>query len=158
MPDPQDQPDAEPGAAAQSPEPGPAPAAPPPPAKKAPGDAAKPAKKAPVKATKKTPAKKAAKKAPAKKAAKAPQAELSAPKPVPAIAPPADTNGSRQPGVGAKEAAAHAKSTVDTASNPVGPSAPATGGPSPVAVLVASTLGLLALLVLRQLLRRAAGR
>ena len=155
MADPQDRPDSEPDGAST------------PPAKKPPAKAVKktakaPAKKAPAK---KAPAKKApAKKAPAKKAPakKAPAKKAPAKSPEPAPAKPADqplglqqrieTNGQLD---AAKDAAAHAKSTVEAANNPVSgdayPPAPRT---SPVPLVVALALSLLAILLVRQLRRR----
>ncbi|MCV7076212.1 nucleoid-structuring protein H-NS [Mycobacterium szulgai] len=143
MADPQDRPDSEPEGA------------PPPPAKKAPAKkAAKaPAKKAPAKKApaKKTPAKKApAKKAPAKAAEPAPPKLADE---VLGVAHRAETNG--QLAAAAKDAAAQAKSTVDHANNPL-PRETSAPSPlqSPVPVLVAITLSLLALLLVRQLRRR----
>jgi hypothetical protein len=173
MADPQDQPDDTPDTAPEhTPGAAPTPPAPPaPPANTAPtdGEAAKapdkpakktPAKKAPAKAAaKKAPAKKApAKKAPAKKAP-AKKAEPSAVKPLPepATPPRIDTNG--QLAAAAKDAAAHAKSTVDAASNPVSGEAglsPAGRSPVPLAVVIA--ISLLALLLVRQLRRRGESR
>ena len=92
----------------------------PPPAKQQPAKAQKkaPGKKTPAKAAKKAaPAKKAAKKTPAK----------APPKKAPAAAKLADTNGDRASA--AKEAAAQAKSTVASATNPV-------SGPAPVPLTV----------------------
>jgi hypothetical protein len=121
-----------------------------PPAKKTPAKAAKkvPAKKAPAK---KVPAKKApAKKAPAKKA---PAADAAPPSPGPALA---DTNGSRTVSAGAKEAAAQAKSTVDRADDsllqPTLVPAPEPGR-SPLPLVVAIAVSLLAILLVRQLRR-----
>ncbi|TDH47524.1 nucleoid-structuring protein H-NS [Mycobacterium eburneum] len=152
MADSQDQPDHGPDAAPEPPEPQvpsdkPAPEQDAePPAKKA------PAKKAPAKAAKKAPAKKApAKKAPAKKA---PAKKAPAKKAAPGI----DTNGSAELAAAAKETAAQAKSAVDAADNPVArPAAlpaPASGG-FPVTPVVAAAIGLLVLLLIRQLVRRA---
>ncbi|BBX75545.1 nucleoid-structuring protein H-NS [Mycobacterium shinjukuense] len=135
MADPQDRPDSEPGGASQ------------PPAKR------QPAKKAAKAPAKKAPAKKGpAKKAPAKKApAKRPE-----PVPPKLAKPPVgqqiETNG--QLGAAAKDAAAQAKSTVDRAKNPL----PQNGSrPSPrnfpVPVIIAITLSLLAILLVRQLRR-----
>lgn len=131
MPDPQDRPDSEPSDAST------------PPAKKLP--AKKAAKKAPAR---KTPAKKApAKKTPAKGAKSAP--------PKPAEAPVSlqqriETNG--QLAAAAKDAAAQAKSTVEGANDALARNAsvPAPSH-SPVPLIVAVTLSLLAL---RQLRRR----
>ncbi|SOJ58030.1 hypothetical protein MSIMFB_05511 [Mycobacterium simulans] len=134
MADPQDRPDSEPDSA------------PKPPAKKATPPAAKKAVKAPAK---KAPAKKAAaKKAPAKKApAKKPPA-----KKAPGVQPRAETNG--QLTAAAKDAAAQAKSTVDRANNPLPPETSASSPlQSPLPLVVAITLSLLALLLVRQLRR-----
>jgi hypothetical protein len=165
MPDPQDQPEHRPDAAAEPVDaPGPAetpgPAEAPEPAE--PGRPAKkvPAKKASAKDPKKTPAKKASKNGPAKKAAKKSPAKKAAGKKAPAKAPqPAGNNDSRRLAAGAKDAAAQAKSTVDAADGPVAPpqlplTEPDTGR-SPAVLLSAATLGLLlTLLVVRQLRRR----
>jgi hypothetical protein len=146
MADPQDQPNSEPDGTSTPPE------------KKPPANA--------VKKTAKAPAKKApAKKAPAKKAAakKAPAKKAPAKSPEPAPPKPAEqplgtqqrieTNG--QLAAAAKDAAAQAKSTVEHANNPVSSdvSAPAPRQ-SPVPLLVALTLSLLAILLIRQLRRR----
>lgn len=130
-----------------------------PPEKKPPAKAAKKAAKAPAKKSpaKKAPAKKApAKKAPAKKAP-AKNAEPAPPKPPPG--PPTDvqrraeTNGDLT--AAAKDAAAQAKSTVEGANNPVSPAVagPAVGQ-SPVPLIVALAVSLLAILLIRQLRRR----
>lgn len=151
MADAQDQPNSEPDGAASPPE------------KKPPAEAVKKAAKAPAK---KAPAKKApAKKAPAKKAAakKAPAKKAPAKSPPPAPPKPAEqpldlqqrieTNG--QLAEAAKDAAAQAKSTVEGANNPVSPGvAPAASGQSPVPLIVAVALSLLAILLIRQLRRR----
>lgn len=146
MADPQDQPNSEPEGA------------PTPPEKKPPAKAAKKAAKAPAK---KAPAKKAAaKKAPAKKA---PAKKAPAKSPEPAPPKPAEqplgvqqrieSNG--QLAAAAKDAAAQAKSTVEAANNPVSPGvAPATSSQSPVPLIVAVALSLLAILLIRQLRRR----
>jgi hypothetical protein len=144
MADPQDQPDGERDGASTPP-------AKEPPAKKAPAAKA-PAKKAPVK---KAPAKKApAAKAPAKKApAKKVPAKSPEPKPADQPLPLAqriETNGQLD---AAKDAAAHAKSTVESANDPVASDAPASHT-SPVPLIVALTLSLLAILLVRQLRRR----
>ncbi|MCK8643802.1 Rv3852 family protein [Mycobacterium colombiense] len=125
-----------------------------PPAKAAAKKAAKaPAKKAPAK---KAPARKApAKKAPAKKApAKA--AEPTPPKPPEQpldVQQRAESNGDLT--AAAKDAAAQAKSTVETANNPVSPAVPgAAVGQSPVPLIVALAVSLLAILLIRQLRRR----
>ena len=109
-----------------------------------------PADGPPAKAVKKT-AKAAAKKAPAKKAAakKAPPKKAVAKKPGQL----AETNG--QLSEAAKDVAAQAKSTVEGANNPVPPVAPIpASSQSPVPLLVALTLSLLAILLVRQLRRR----
>ncbi|BBZ42175.1 Rv3852 family protein [Mycobacterium conspicuum] len=141
MADPQDQPEGQPDGASE------------PPAKKSPPDAAKkaPAKKAPAKKApaKKAPAKKApAKKAPAKKVQPAP--------PKPAGQPlghvqPIETNGQLD---AAKDAAAHAKSTVESANDPVSGDAHAPAARTPqVPLLVALAVSVLAILLVRQLRR-----
>jgi hypothetical protein len=149
MADPQDQPNSEPD--------GP----PAPPEKKPPAEPAKKAAKAPAKKApaKKAPAKKApAKKAPAKKApakkAPAKAAEPAPPRPAElATQQRIETNG--QLAAAAKDAAAQAKSTVEAAPNPVSPEvAPARSGQSPVPLIVAVALSLLAILLIRQLRRR----
>jgi len=98
--------------------------------------AKKPAKKAPAKkaAGKKAPAKKAvAKKAPAK----SPEQRI-------------ETNG--QIAEAAKDVAAQAKSTVEAANNPIPPVAPIpASSQSPLPLLVALTLSLLAILLVRRL-------
>ncbi len=145
MPDPQDQPDSDPDGAPTPPEKQP-------PAKKAPAKKA-PAKKAPAK---KAPAKKApAKKAPAKKSpAKSPEPGP----PTPAVQPLAaqqriETNGDLT--AAAKDAAAQAKSTVEAANNPVPPEAPASVlSQSPLPLIVALAVSILAILLIRQLRRR----
>jgi hypothetical protein len=121
------------------------------PAKKAPAKAAKAAKKAQQAAPKKAAAKKAAaKKAPAKKAPAKKAPAKSQPAPPPRI----ETNG--QLAAAAKDAAAHAKSTVDAANNPVSGQVPeSSAGRSPVPLAVAIAISLLALLLARQLRRRA---
>jgi cobalamin biosynthesis Mg chelatase CobN len=146
MADPQDQPDGEPD-----------------------GATTPPAKKPPAKAAKKTPAKAPAKKAPAKKAAakkapakKAPAKKATATSPEPAPEPVQQqaespslqqTNGEIT--AAAKDVAAQAKSTVEDAQNPV---APAVSQPpaaqSPLPLVVALALSLLAILLVRQLRRR----
>jgi len=147
MADPQDQPNSEPDGAST------------PPDKKPPAKAVKktvkaPAKKAPAK--KAQPAKKPpAKKPPAKKApAKSP--EPASPKPVEqplGVQQRIETNG--QLAAAAKDTAAQAKSAVEGARNPVSPdiSAPVPRQ-SPVPLIVALTLSLLAILLIRQLRRR----
>ena len=147
MADPQDQPNSEPDGAST------------PPDKKPPAKAVKktvkaPAKKAPAK--KAQPAKKPpAKKPPAKKApAKSP--EPASPQPVEqplGVQHRIETNG--QLAAAAKDAAAQAKSAVEGARNPVSPdiSAPVPRQ-SPVPLIVALTLSLLAILLIRQLRRR----
>jgi hypothetical protein len=140
MADPQDQPDGEPDGAST------------PPAKEPPAKEVKKTAKAPAK---KAPAKKApAKKAPAKKApAKSP--EPAPPKPAD---PPLDlaqrieTNGQLD---AAKDVAAHAKSTVESANDPVSSDPyPPAARTSPVPLVVALALSLLAILLVRQLRRR----
>jgi hypothetical protein len=144
MADPQEPPEKRPDAA---PEP---PAQPAPPAKKA------VAKKTPAK---KTPAKKAApvKKAVAKKAPakKAPAKKAPAPEAVPPQAPPPVESVV----VGAKEAAAQAKSTVEKASDSVAAPVvvPVERGRSPLPIAVAVLVSLLAVLVVRQLRRNTPG-
>jgi lysozyme family protein len=120
------------------------------PAKKAPAKPVKAAKKGEPAAPKKAAKKPSAKKAPAKKAA-AKKAPVKKAQPAP---PPVETNG--QLAAAAKDAAAHAKSTVEAASNPVSgeASVPSTGR-SPLPLAVAIAVSLLALLVVRQLRRRA---
>jgi hypothetical protein len=113
------------------------------------------AKNPEAKAAKK-PAKAPAKKAPAKKAAakKAPAKKAGAKK-VPAKSPEQriETNG--QIADAAKDVAAQAKSTVEAANNPIPPVAPIpASSQSPVPLLVAVTLSLLAILLVRQLHRR----
>lgn len=146
MADPQDQPNSESDGASTPPEKKP-------PAKAVKKTAKTPAKKAPAKkaVAKKAPAKKApAKKAPAKKA------EPTPPKPP---EPPVDvqqrieTNGDLT--AAAKDTAAQAKSTVDGANNPVSQavSAPSVTQ-SPVPLIVALAVSLLAILLIRQLRRR----
>ena len=138
MADPQDQPNGEPEGAATPPE------------KKPPAKAAKkaPAKKAPAK---KAPAKKApAKKAPAKKApANSPEP---APEPALDVQQRIETNG--ELAAAAKDAAAQAKSTVEAANNPVSPDTAAALSQSPMALIVALSVSLLAILLIRQLRRR----
>jgi hypothetical protein len=151
MADPQDQPNSEPDGA------------PTPPEKKPPAKAVKKTAKAPAKKspTKKTPAKKAAgKKAPAKKspAKKAPAKSAAPAPPKPAEQPLAmheriETNGDLS--AAAKDAAAQAKSTVEGANNPVSPDVTASSpSQSRVPLIVALTLSLLAILLIRQLRRR----
>jgi hypothetical protein len=146
MADPQDQPNSEPDGA------------PTPPEKKPPAKAAKKTAKAPAK---KAPAKKAtAKKAPGKKApakkAPAKSAEPAPPKPVEqplAMRERIETNG--QLTAAAKDAAAQAKSTVEGANNPVSSDIAASSpSQSRVPLIVAVTLSLLAILLIRQLRRR----
>lgn len=129
-----------------------------PPEKKLPAKAAKKAAKAPAKKApaKKAPAKKAAaKKAPAKKA----PAKKAAPPPEPPVERPLDaqqrveTNGDLT--AAAKDVAAQAKSTVEAANNPVPPAmAGPAAGQSPVPLIVALAVSLLAILLIRQLRRR----
>ncbi len=146
MAEPQDQPDSEPDGASTPPEKKP-------PAKAAKKIAKAPAKKAPAK---KVPAKKApAKKAPAKKV------PANSPEPAPpksAVQPLAaqqriETNGDLA--AAAKDAAAQAKSTVETADNPVAPDVPASVlSQSRLPLIVALGVSLLAILLIRQLRRR----
>ena len=154
MADPQDQPDSGPDGASTPPTP---------PEKKPPAEPVKKTAKAPAK---KAPAKKApAKKAPAKKAPakKAPAKKAPAKSPEPAPPKPAEqplglqqrieTNG--QLSAAAKDAAAQAKSTVEGANNPVTPEVTASSSSQlPVPLIVALTLSLLAILLIRQLRRR----
>jgi hypothetical protein len=140
MADPQDQPDGEPDGAST------------PPAKEPPAKAVKKTAKAPAK---KAPAKKApAKKVPAKKApAKSP--EPAPPKPADqplGLAQRIETNGQLD---AAKDAAAHAKATVESANDPVSSDAyPPAARTLPVPLVVALALSLLAILLVRQLRRR----
>lgn len=141
MADAQDQPNSEPDGASTPPE------------KKPPAKAVKKTAKAPAK---KAPAKKApAKKAPAKKA---PAKKLPPKPPEPAAQPVAaqpriETNG--ELAAAAKDAAAKAKSTVESAPNPVSPKVPeSTSGLSPLPLIVALSVSLLAILLIRQLRRR----
>ena len=146
MADPQDQPNSEPDGAAATP-----------PEKKPPAKAVKKTAKAPAK---KAPAKKApAKKAPAKKAPAKKAPAKSAQPPAKAVEPPLDiqqrieSNGDLA--AAAKDAAAQAKSTVDAANNPVSPDTPAAAlSQSPVPLIVALAVSLLAILLIRQLRRR----
>jgi hypothetical protein len=146
MADPQDQPNSEPDGA------------PTPPEKKPPAKAVKKTAKA---AAKKAPAKKApAKKAPGKKApakkAPAKSAEPAPPKPAEqplVMRERIETNG--QLTAAAKDAAAQAKSTVEGADNPVKSDIAASSpSQSRVPLIVAVTLSLLAILLIRQLRRR----
>jgi hypothetical protein len=153
MADQQDRPDETPDAAApatesasSAPSPDQVPPAPEPPAPPAEKTPAKAAKKTPAKAAKKTPAKKA----PAKKAA----AKKAPPKTAPAVPNLADTNGDLTSA--AKEAAAHAKSTVASAPNPVsGPAPVPLIGPEPsrlpiVAAIAAGVLAIIVVLLARR--------
>ena len=141
MADAQDQPNSEPDGATTPPE------------KKPPAKAVKKTAKAPAK---KAPAKKApAKKAPAKKVAPAKHPEPPAkPAEQPVAAQPRiETNG--EIAAAAKDVAAQAKSTVESAPNPVSPEVPApTPGLSPLPLIVALSVSLLAILLIRQLRRR----
>ncbi|WP_156690497.1 Rv3852 family protein [Mycobacterium sp. Marseille-P9652] len=125
-----------------------------PPQKKPPAKAAKKAAKAPAK---KAPAKKApAKKAPAKKAPakKVPPraAEPAAPQPL-AAQQRIETNGDLA--AAAKDVAAQAKSTVEAANDPVAPDVRASAlTQSPLPLIVALAVSLLAILLIRQLRRR----
>jgi hypothetical protein len=140
MADPQDQPDGEPDGAST------------PPAKEPPAKAVKKTAKAPAKkaAAKKAPAKKApAKKAPAKSPEPAPPKPADQPL---GLAQRIETNGQLD---AAKDAAAHAKSTVESANDPVSSDAyPPAARTSPVPLVVALALSLLAILLVRQLRRR----
>ena len=127
-----------------------------PPEKKPPAKAAKKTAKAPAK---KAPAKKApAKKAPAKKAPakKVPGQGAEPPKPPEQpldVQQRAESNGDLT--AAAKDAAAQAKSTVEAANNPVSSEvARLAAGQSPVPLLVALAVSLLAILLIRQLRRR----
>lgn len=124
-----------------------------PPEKKPPAKAAKKTAKAPAK---KAPAKKApAKKAPAKKAPtkNAEPAPPKPPEPPTGVQQRAETNGDLT--AAAKDAAAQAKSTVEAANNPVSPAVPGPAvGQSPVPLIVAVAVSLLAILLIRQLRRR----
>lgn len=150
MADPQDQPDSDSDGASTPPEKKP-------PAKAVKKTAKAPAKKAPAKkaAAKKAPAKNApAKKAPAKKVEPAPPKPPEPPAEQPVdIQQRIETNGDLT--AAAKDAAAQAKSTVDGANNPVSQdvSVPSVGQ-SPVPLLVALAVSLLAILLIRQLRRR----
>jgi hypothetical protein len=124
-----------------------------PPEKKPPAKAAKKTAKAPAK---KAPAKKApAKKAPAKKVP-AKNAEPASPKPPEQpvdLQQRAESNGDLT--AAAKDAAAQAKSTVEAANNPVPPAVAGQAvGQSPVPLIVALAVSLLAILLIRQLRRR----
>ncbi|BBY23838.1 Rv3852 family protein [Mycobacterium stomatepiae] len=117
------------------------------------GAATPPEQTHPAKAAKKAVAKKApAKKAPAKKA----PAKISPPKPPGAQQDPQtgiEPNG--EIAAAAKDAAAQAKSTVEAANNPVSRDIPqSTPGQSPLPLVVAGALSLLAILLIRQLRRR----
>ncbi len=145
MADPQDQPNSEPDGPAT------------PPDKQPPAKAVKKTAKAPAK---KAPGKKApAKKAPAKKApAKSPEPAARNQPEQPAeqaldLQQRIETNG--QLTSAAKDAAAQAKSTVEGANNPLSPEVPAPAAShSHLPLIVALTLSLLAILVVRQLRRR----
>jgi hypothetical protein len=130
-----------------------------------------PEKKPPAKATKKTPAKKAAakkavaKKAPAKKAPAKKVPAKKAPAQSPAPTPPKPPAAQQDPqpraepdgelAAAARDAAAQAKSTVDGANNPVPATiAQSVPGQSPLPLVVAIALSLLAILMIRQLRRR----
>jgi hypothetical protein len=142
MADPENRPDSEPEGAS------------PPPAKKAP-----PAKKVAKAPAKKAAAKKApAKKAPAKKApaTNAPSKKAEPPKMAEAplgLQQRIETNG--EIAAAAKDVAAQAKSTVEAANDPVaGDALPAESTHSPVPLVIAAAISLLALLLIRQLRRR----
>jgi hypothetical protein len=141
MADPQDQPNSEPDGASTPPEKKP-------PAKAVKKTAKAPAKKAPAK---KAPAKKApAKKAPAKRPEPAPRNPAEQPLDIQQRI---ETNG--ELAAAAKDVAAQAKSTVEGANNPVAPDVvPAASSQSPVPLIVAVALSLLAILLIRQLRRR----
>ncbi len=152
MADAQDQPNSEPDGAPTPPEKQP-------PAKAVKKTAKAPAKKAPAK---KAPAKKApAKKAPAKKAT-AKKAPATSPEPAAKPETPAEQPlGSQPPSApngelaAAKDAAAQAKSTIEAANNPVSQGASATESRlSLIPLIVALSLSLLAILLIRQLRRR----
>ena len=116
------------------------------------GASASPDKKPPAKAVKKT-AKAPAKKAPAKSPEPAPRNQPARPaEPAAGVQQRIETNGQL---AAAKDAAAQAKSTVEGANNPVSPAvaAPA-ASQSPVPLIIALTLSLLAILLIRQLRRR----
>jgi len=149
MADPQDQPDSEPDGAST------------PPDKQPPEKAVKKTAKAAAKKTpaKKVPAKRApAKKAPAKKApAKGAESAAVSQPGQPAeqsldVAQRIETNGQH---TAAKDAAAQAKSTIEGANNPLSPEVvvPA-ASQSRVPLIIALTLALLAILLVRQLRRR----
>ncbi len=146
MAEPQDQPDSEPDGPSGPPE------------KKPPAKAAKKIANAPAKKTpaKKAPAKKAAaKKAPAKKApAKRPEPAPSEPVVQPLAAQQRiETNGDLTEA--AKETAAQAKSAVEAADNPVVPDVPVSAArQSPLPLIVALSVSLLAILLIRRLRRR----
>lgn len=142
----QDQPNSEPDGAPT-----------PPPEKKPPAKAVKKTEKAPAKKApaKKTPAKKTpAKKAPAKKASgKAVEPPARGAEPPIEVQQKIESNGDLT--AAAKDVAAQAKSTVDAANNPVSPDTPAAAlGQSPVPLIVALAVSLLAILLIRQLRRR----
>lgn len=140
MADPQDPTNGAPGSAGTPPE------------KKPPAKAAEKTAKAPAK---KAPAKKApAKKVPAKAAEPTPlkPPEQSAAEPLD-VQQRAESNGDLT--AAAKDAAAQAKSTVEAANNPVSPAVPGPAvGQSPVPLIVALAVSLLAILLIRQLRRR----
>jgi hypothetical protein len=150
MADPQDRPNSESDGPATPPDKQP-------PAKAVKKTAKAPAKKAPAKKApaKKAPAKKApAKKAPAKSAEPAPRNQPEQPAEQSLdVQQRIETNG--QLTSAAKDAAAQAKSTVEGANNPLSPevSAPA-ASQSHLPLIIALTLSLLAILVVRQLRRR----
>ena len=139
MADPQDQPDGEPDGAST-------------PAKEPPAKAVKKTAKAPAEkaAAKKAPAKKApAKKAPAKSPEPAPPKPADQPL---GLAQRIETNGQLD---AAKDVAAQAKSTVESANDPVSSDAYSPAArTSPVPLVVALALSLLAILLVRQLRRR----
>jgi hypothetical protein len=135
------------------------------------GVATPPEKKPPAKAAKKAPAKKApakkavAKKAPAKRAPAKKAAAKKAPAQSPTPTPPQPAAAQQNPqpriepdgelAAAAKDVAAQAKSTVDGANNPVPATiAQSVPGQSPLPLVVAIALSLLAILMIRQLRRR----
>jgi len=139
MADPQDQPNSEPDGASTTP---------PEPEKKPPAKAVKKTAKAPAKkaAAKKAPAKKAPAKSPAPAPPKPAERPLGVQQRI-------ETNG--QLSSAAKDAAAQAKSAVEGANNPVTPDVTRpSSSQSPVPLIVALTLSLLAILLIRQLRRR----
>jgi len=147
MADAQDQPNSEPDGAPTPPEKQP-------PAKAVKKTAKAPTKKAPAKkpTAKKAPAKKpTAEKAPATRPGPAAKPETQAEQPL-GSEPPSAPNGEL---AAAKDAAAQAKSTIEAANNPVSQGASATEARlSLIPLIVALSLSLLAILLIRQLRRR----